>query len=404
MKRIRPSWMFVIALLFLFAFWLEGTKWFGSTDQSPNGVINAGNYPSLQAALDVVPDSGGIVILPPGNHVLMKPLEVTRGNTRIQGSGPATHLINRNELGLPALILRAEDRSASNQEANGVRIWRTQLADFRISGNPKSGDGVLAIGINELYVHGLWLDHNGGHGICLADCYENPRITDCNITYNGAAGLHLKNKSWNPVIGSNHFEENRDGVEAIRIFNICMTGNSFDDQLRHGVIVEDGWGGALTGNVFEQCTGIGVVLDRNCYGMNIAANTFGQNLEGGLDLRDAWGCSVSANTFCINAKRALAIGPASGRIAVVGNNFCNAYIGPDAKPRDFPAAGLRLEGTADISVTGNVFAGLVEQAIQADDACKRIVISSNISTALPANRSEIDVPGVRELIKDLNLD
>ncbi|NWG14343.1 MAG: right-handed parallel beta-helix repeat-containing protein [Acidobacteria bacterium] len=402
----RP-WLLLLwtALIALFApaFWSAVRDYEPTSQASGENVIDARRYPNLQAALDALPASGGIVTLPPGDHRISKPLEVTRGDVRIQGCGPATHLVNENKEGRPALILRPPERPAANQEMNGPRIWRTHVADLRISGNPQSGDGLLAVGVNELYVHDLFIDHNGGHGICLADCYENPRITDCNITYNGGAGIHLKSKSWNPVITSNHFEENRDGVEALRIFNICMTGNSFDDHLRHGVIVEDSWGGIVVGNVIEQCAGIGMVLDRNCYGMNVSSNMFGQNTQGGLEVRGAWGCTVSANTFCINANRALVVGPGSGRITITGNNFGNGYVGPDVKPRDFPASGLILEGTRDISVTGNTFAGLATEAIRAIGPCRRLVVLGNIFTDLPAGKSGMDLGELRETLTDMNL-
>ena len=386
----RSLWLLTFVLLLGLALWWQAVPVRSGQQDPGGGMIDARrSQPSSRPGR--LAGDGGVVTLPPGEHVLTQPLELTRGDTRIQGSGSATHLINRNESGLPALILRPSSRPASNQDPNGARIWRIQVADLRISGNPKSGDAILGVGINELYLHGLYIDHNGGHAISLSDCFENPRITDCNITYNGGAGLHLKSKSWNPVIGNNHFEENRDGVVAIRIYNISMTGNSFDDQLRHGIVVEDSWGGAFTGNVIEQCSGIGMILDRDCYGMNIGSNTFGLNTQGGLDLRDAWGCTVSANTFCINARLGLAIGPGSGRITVVGNTFSDSFVGPGIKHPNMPASGIHLEGTSDISIVGNLFSGLAEQAIQLTGKCRRVVLSSNILTALPKNSRGLDL-------------
>ena len=366
-------------------------------------AIDASRYPSLQAALDAVPeDGGGIVRLPAKAIEIKEPLVVTRENTRLEGAGPATHLINRNQHGQPALILRPPNRDVSDQDVNRKqRLWRLQLADFRISGNPKSGDGVLAIGINEVYIHNLSIDHNGGNGIKLADCYENPRITDCNITYNGKAGLKMISSSHNPVINGCHFEENRDGVEAIHIYNICMTGNNFDDQTRHGIIVEDSWGGVLTGNMVEQCRGTGIVIDRDCYGFAISANIIGQNYQGGIDLRDGWGCTVSANTFSITHQRALVIGPESGRITVTGNNFSNSHIG-GKDYRDESASGIHLKGTADVSITGNVFAGLYEKAIQTDGQCQRIIVSSNLTTDL-RDSPGLAVESIKSLTKGLNL-
>ena len=86
-----------------------------------------------------------------------------------------------------------------------ARIWRVQLADFRIQGDPEavdarsttptSGDGLLAQGVNELYIHGLSVDHCGGNGIHLIDCYEDPRVSDSIITYSGKSGLGKAQKA-----------------------------------------------------------------------------------------------------------------------------------------------------------------------------------------------------------------
>jgi hypothetical protein len=134
-------------------------------------VVDAANFPTLQAAFDAIPEAGGLVRLPPGDFELRAPLVLSTGNTRVEGSGAATHLINRNTTGEPALIVRPRD-IAKNPRS---RIWRVQLGNFRISGNTNSGDGVFAHGINEIFVQGLSVDHNGGNGIHLKDCYEDPR-------------------------------------------------------------------------------------------------------------------------------------------------------------------------------------------------------------------------------------
>ena len=73
-------------------------------------------------------------IFGPGRYELTEPLVLSREDTRIEGAGAATHIVNKNENGHPALVLRASTK--------GERIWRVQLADFRVSGNPKSGDGL----------------------------------------------------------------------------------------------------------------------------------------------------------------------------------------------------------------------------------------------------------------------
>lgn len=361
-------------------------------------IVDASRYSDLQKAFLAVPEGGGFVKLPPGDFVLTRPLILTRENTRIEGAGAATHLINRNEEGQPAFIIRPASRPTDRQ----ARIWRVQLAHFRISGNPKSGDGVRAEGVNEIYIHGMSIDHNGGHGINLIDCYEDPRICDSIITYNGDAGLNILS-GHDIVVNGNQFEENKDAVRCIDSFNLCMNGNNLDDHLRDGVVIENTYGSVLSGNMIEECRGTAVVLDRDCYGITISANVIAHNSGGGVDLRDAWGCAVSANTFTIVAQRAVAIGPGSGRITVTGNNFSNAHIGGGVK-RDDPASGIVMKDTSDVVISGNVFTGLAEEAIKAEGQCKRIVIVGNamsdLSKSAPGKHQAMDLSGAEAVVKD----
>jgi len=368
-------------------------------------VIDASKYANLQAAFDAVPETGGLVRLPPGNFELTEPLVLSRENTRIEGSGAATHLINRNEQGKPALILRPP---GPNQDPppRKWRAWRVQVADFRISGNPKSGDGLLAIHIEELYVHGLSIDHNGRHGINLVTCREDPRISDSIITYNAQAGLNAVGVH-DAVVNANHFEENQDAVRFVDGYNLCMNGNNLDDHLRHGVVIENTYGSVLSGNMIEECKGTAVILDRDCYGITISANVIAHNFGGGVDLRDAWGSTVSANTFVVVGVRALSIRPASGRITVTGNSFSNNWIGGKTKPFKSPATGILLAGTSDIVISGNTFTGLDRQAVEADAKCRRIVITGNTMVDMNRKSQEdspaIDLRGAKEVVSGTNI-
>ncbi len=338
-------------------------------------TIDAARYPTLQAALDAVPTAGGVVRIPPGQYELTRPLVLTRENTRIEGSGAATHLVNKSEDGQPALVIRPATR-AENARA---RIWRVQLADFRVSGNPKSGDGILAEAANELLIHNVAVDHNGGHGINLVDCLEDPRVSDSILTYNGQAGLNIL-RNHDIVVNANQFEENQDAVRCIDSFNLCMNGNNVDDHLRHGIVIENTYGSVLSGNMIEECKGTAIILDRDCYGDTISANVIAHNAAG-IDLRDAWGCAISANTFPLVASRAVAVGSQSGRITITGNNFCNSYVGGKTVIQD-PATGIVLQNTADVVVTGNSFSGLSRHAVVTEGECRRVLVDGNVMTDL----------------------
>jgi hypothetical protein len=381
-------------LLVAFAFGLLATLavWdVGAQNDSPT-VIEAGAYDSLQAAFDALPSSGGLVRLPPGRFEIDEPLMLARGDVRLEGSGGATHIVNRNEQGAAALVVQSPkfDPQASSGENRRNSLWRVQLANFRISGNPKSGDGLLARHVDELYIEGLSIDHNGANGIRLVECYEDPRVSDSILTYNGASGL-LVEGSHDIIVNANQFEENLDAVRVVDSFNLCMNGNNIDDHLRHGVVVENTYGSVISGNMIEECTGAAIILDRDVYGVTVSANVLAHNNGGGVDLRDAWGSTVSANTFTINPEWSLRIGPESGRITVTGNNFSNSFLGPATKreeryddewPQKGYARGVLLDGAGQVSITGNVFGGLIGAAVEGRGSLKDIVLSANVTADL----------------------
>ncbi len=325
-------------------------------------AIDASNYPTIQAALDAIPEAGGVVRLPAGDFMISEPLILRRGDTRLEGVGSATNIINTNQEGQPALIVAHAEGDKVKKED---RLWRVNLANFRITGNEKSGHGIVATLIEEIFVQGVSVSYHGGDGIRLERCYEDPRISNCLITYNKKVGLNILG-GHDIVVSANQFEENNDALHCIDSFNLCMTGNNLDDHLNLGVLIENTYGSVLSGNMIEECKGTAITLDRDCYGITISANVIAHN-GAGIDLKDAHGCAISANTFTIMKTDALRIGPDSGRITVTGNNFSNSYLGDGIVKRredDRDAGGLILESTNHIVVTGNLFSGLRPKAVE----------------------------------------
>ena len=172
-------------------------------------VIDAARFPSLQAALDALPEEGGLVRIPPGRFEIRQPLVINVGDVCLEGSGAATHIVNVNEEGKPALHLAHPD-GAEKRENN---LWRIRLANFRITGNAKSGHGVLAQRINEILIDGVTVSEHGGDGIRLDQCYEDPRVCDSLITYNKGVGLNLLG-CHDIVVSANQFEENQDALHC----------------------------------------------------------------------------------------------------------------------------------------------------------------------------------------------
>ena len=372
--------------------------------QNPRGglpgarpAIDAAEYPSLQAALDALPAEGGVVRLPAGTFEIREPLIVSQpSDVLIEGSGTATHIKNVNTDGQPALVITP--REPVSNRAN--RQWRIQIANLRVTGNEKSGHGIVADHVNEVFLHGVTVSEHGGDGIRLDNCYEDPRVCDCLITYNKGIGLNLIG-CHDIVVSGSQFEENQDALHCTDGFNLCMTGNCLDDHLGHGVVIENTYGSVVSGNMIEECNGVAVILDRDCYGITLSANVIAHD-GAGIDLRDAHGCAVSANTFTIMNTDALRIGPGSGRITVTGNNFSNSYLGEGRVRRgasDLAAAGMVLEGTSDVAISGNLFASVRPQAVELrGDASRRVLFGGNVLTDV-----ENDLSALEESIVEQNI-
>ena len=358
-----------------------------SADSQPPQTIDAAQFDSLQAAIDALPASGGVVRIPPGTYELSEPLRITGEDVLIQGAGSATHLKNTNTQGAAALELLPPGLTDRTNPGERTNRWRIQIADLRITGNEQSGHGIDALWVNEIFLHGVTISDHGGDGIRLDHCYEDPRINDCLVTYNKGVGINLLG-CHDIVVSACHFEENGDALHCIDGFNLCMTGNNLDDHLASGVVIENTYGSVVSGNMIEECQGTAIILDRDCYGITLSANVIAHN-GGGIELLDAHGCAVSANTFTIIAEKALYIGPASARITVTGNNFSNSYIGDGQVKRgtdDMQAAGVTLEGTSDIAISGNVFSGLTEDAlILTDPPSSRVILNGNVFADVAVN-------------------
>src|SRR5690606_21907267 len=168
-------------------------------------------------------------------------------NLLVRGSGPSTHLVNKNQNGEPAILIRNTQRPNDAR----ARLWRIELTGFRVTGNPQSGDGILAEGINEIHINKVSVERNGRHGIHLVDCYENPRITGSSMTYNGGAGLNIVG-GHDLVVSANQFEENQHAVSCVDSFNLTLTGNNIDDHLSGGIIIENTYGSVISGNMIEE--------------------------------------------------------------------------------------------------------------------------------------------------------
>ena len=356
-----------------------------------NPVIYADQYSTIQAAINDLPDKGGLIVLPPGEFEILEPLLITKGDVHLKGSGTSTHIVNKNTNGAPAIQIASD---SSSDTSKPKALWRVQISDLRITGNHESGHGILAKNINEIYLTGITVSENGGDGIKLDHCYEDPRISQSLITYNKQTGLNLVG-CHDIIVNGNQFEENKDALHCMDGFNLTMTGNNLDDHLGHGVVIENTYGSVLSGNMIEECNGSAIILDRDCYGITLGSNVIAHN-GGGIILKDAHGIAVSATSFTLNRTNSIYIGPQSGRITVSGNNFSNSYIGEQRVKRnvdDLEAAGITVDGGMNIVIAGNVFAGLQpEKAFYLQQPSEHILFENNMLIDVKSDHTKLQNP------------
>ena len=362
----------------------------------PGSVIDADDYPDLQAAIDAAPITGAVVQLGARTYEISKPLIIRHEDMHLRGVGTVTHIKNQNENGEPALVI-APDTGFISKTEQKERLWRVHVSSLRITGNPKSGHGIVVKRIQEFFLQGVTVSEHGGDGVHCEDCYEDMRLSHCLITYNAGAGLYAKGNH-DTIVSDTQFEENQDAVRYLDGFNLCMTGNNLDDHLRHGVVVENTYGSIISGNMIEECQGWAVILDRDCYGIAVSSNVIAHEFTGGVDLRDAHSCTVSANAIPLCKEAGVRVGPQSDRIAITGNSFGDSYIGKGKVLREGTtkieqdknqSAGVVLQETSDVTITGNTFSGSMPKALSVNGKVHRVVFSSNVIAGTHSDHAKL---------------
>ena len=127
MKRIPLSVMMCILPAAVLGFWWSVQ---GAAQQHESGLpgaraaIDASRYPTLQAALDALPDEGGVVRLPAGVFEITQPLVVSKEDVLLQGRSAARSQEGQAQLAAcaPSLHMAASrDRIANGGGERDVR-------------------------------------------------------------------------------------------------------------------------------------------------------------------------------------------------------------------------------------------------------------------------------------------
>ena len=217
----------------------------------------------IQQALDLLPASGGEVVLPAGEYEVSQPIVLRRDGQTLRGSGDATILSLADDANCPVIILgepvNHPARTVKHLHLSGLYIdgnrfsqqrelWRLSGEGSEIRNNGitvqdvsdslvdnvtcarcRSGGLVTTRGVRRLTVRNLNAFDNEFDGLA---CYQttDSRFTDLNLHDNPAAGISLDlgfnhNCVSNAVLTGNDLGIFMRASRCNRFQNVCITGS-----------------------------------------------------------------------------------------------------------------------------------------------------------------------------------
>jgi parallel beta-helix repeat protein len=310
----------------------------------PDNTVSAGDYNTIQEAVNALPPEGGTVLIPAGVYKITEPVIVDKSDISLIGEGSGTILLNTNDVGKNTIELIGTEEEP---------IWRVKVSDMHMKGNEKCGNAIYAKRVNEISLSDMWIDHHGKSGVYLDYCYENPRVYDNNIAYNKVNGV-LLDGCHDIVVSANQMEENGIGIYGKGLFNATVTGNNIDDHIQNCIYFVNTLGSIITANMLENCKGKSVILDKECNGIVVTGNTF--RMPGVLSVFKTKGVVITGNAFDASESTALEV-EESELITVSGNIFSGSGEGVNS------IYGMVMSNVNDVSISGNTIVKPLEGGI-----------------------------------------
>lgn len=160
----------------------------GSTRE--RAVLNAGDFPTIQAAVDALPPDGGTVMVPAGSYTLPKKIRLP-SHVELRGEGMGATILT--------LADAANDHLISNRD---LRQGNTDIAirDLGLRGNAENQsdwsfgvrfenvtDSVIErVEADDFSTDGFYLGYNSGNGT------RHVRVSDCRAIGNHRYGIAIK--------------------------------------------------------------------------------------------------------------------------------------------------------------------------------------------------------------------
>ncbi len=328
----------------------------------------------IQEAIDALPESGGVVLIPPGRRLLRRSVRLRSGVT-LRGEGPASVLARPAEIDVPL----AEPTDGSRTSCRVARLGGLKVGDqIAIRDRENYGWWVTHAVIKSIrgcrlglgLLHGKaeyrYLPRRGGRvsnwlaAIWLRDVHD---VTIEGLTIQGSAAP--RRKVYDFVVAAVHSRN----AQRLRVADVTIR-----DWPGDGIGVQGGREAIVSGCIVENCAGHGfhpgTGLTESCWSGNIAR---GNTRDGLFFCLRVSHTVVRGNVFVGNGGHGIGGLTDPDRDNVVADNICadNGCHGIDAdkavaavitgnlcrnnsRRRPGRFAGIYLAGHRDCAVTGNI--------------------------------------------------
>ena len=331
-------------------------------------TINASDYPSLQAAIDAIPSTGGTLVIngefeATAEHCkdtdLPGPCIFHRSNIRILGDGVTSKIYTTKPSTIALQIMGSDlvtvqgvefsgpwQKGAGGDNGVAVRIdqyyiWpstRITVQDCRVHNFPfdglwaRNGTSQISFTHNESY-------DNQGNGIEIEA--QDSSVVDNNVHDNEHQGIEIYTAAQNLRVANNRFDRNLVGIKLINdpsyglLSNISIVGNSASNNIATGILYQAISPGeqpagliAITGNTVTG-NGDGITLSYAGMGFALTGNLVSSNTYANINITQTSDIVVSNNVLTAlpgapHATQGINVSNDSNRVSL-SNNAVDGY-------------------------------------------------------------------------------
>lgn len=246
----------------------------------------SGDFTSIQAAIDALPDTGGEVFVKAGTYTITATIERAINDVSIIGTGKSTKIQTTSNV---VMI-----------ELDTVSGWRLKDLYFYGAGavNP-ANVGIHLTTTTDSLVEGCLVENCGNSGILLDTASNDNNIRNNHCNSNQAVGIFVV--SSNSHVSGNEASTNDTGIYIFGASGNTIQRNKCPSNTNEGITIDDESDeNTILGNICLSNGRDGIRVDDDCDNNVITGNEFNSNTGYGVNIITA---DCDTNTVTSNRLR-----------------------------------------------------------------------------------------------------